>query len=196
MCGLLQPANNTQFSNYAYGDKAYELKDTKVAYVDRFRNFVVAVDSPVIPKWKDAGELIAVTKYSISPDKMMAKLHQIKGFDAWWDAAKANADADAAKVATKNFIDAVKGVDDLEAEAMQAILNFNFGIVKPNGTDTLYRRLAEAISINGVVLPLTGDEDYTYADGTVSDRNLGHDGYRVAFDFTIKLDDSLMAELK
>ena len=152
-------ANDTQFSNYAYGDKAYRLEDVAIKYVDRYRNFVIVVDSPVIPKWKEAGELIAVTKYSINPDKMMAKLHQIDGFDAWWDAAKANADADAAKVATKNFIDAVKGVDDLEPEAMQAILNFNFGVVKPNGTDALYGRLGEAITVSGILLPITGDEE-------------------------------------
>ena len=140
-------ANDTQFSNYAYGDKAYRLEDVAIKYVDRYRNFVIVVDSPVIPKWKEAGELIAVTKYSINPDKMMAKLHQIDGFDAWWDAAKANADADAAKVATKNFIDAVKGVDDLEPEAMQAILNFNFGVVKPNGTDALMAVLVRLLRL-------------------------------------------------
>jgi len=189
-------ASDNKFNNYAYGDKAYELKDAKVAYVDRYRNFVIVVDSPVIPKWKEAGELIAVTKYSINPDKMMAKLHQIKGFDAWWDAAKAAADADAAKIATKNFIDAVKGVDDLDAEAMQAILNFNFGIVKPNGTDALYNRLGEAITVSGILLPTTGDEEYIYTDGTKSDASYGLDGYKVVFDFTIKVNDELMAEIK
>lgn len=189
-------ASDNKFNNYAYGDKAYELKDAKVSYVDRFRNFVIVADSAVIPKWKDAGEFTTVAKYNISPEKMFAKLHQIDGFDAWWDTAKAAADADAAKVATKNFIDAVKGVDDLEAEAMQAILNFNFGVVKPNGTDALYRRLGDALIINGVFLPITRDEDYTYADGTVSDRNLGQDGYRIIFEFTIKLSDELMAEIK
>lgn len=185
-------ASDNKFNNYAYGDKAYRLENVGIKYVDRFRNFVIVVDSPVIPKWKEAGELIAVTKYSISPDKMMAKLHQIKGFDAWWDAAKAAADADAAKVATKNFIDAVKGVDDLDAEAMQAILNFNFGIVKPNGTDTLYSRLGEAITVSGILLPITGDEEYIYVDGTKSDASYGLDGYKVVFDFNIKLDEELM----
>lgn len=189
-------ASDNKFNNYAYGDKAYELKDAKVAYVDRYRNFVIVVDSPVIPKWKEAGELIAVTKYSINPDKMMAKLHQIDGFDAWWDAAKAAADADAAKIATKNFIDAVKGVDDLDAEAMQAILNFNFGIVKPNGTDALYRKLGDAITVNGILLPITGDEEYIYTDGTKSDSSYGLDGYKVVFEFSIKLSDELMAEIK
>ena len=187
-------ASENKFSNYAYGDKAYELKDVRISYVDKFHNFVIVADSPVIPKWDDAGEFTTITKYSIGPQAILGKLYQIKGFGNWWEAAKSNANVEAAGAATKNAINSFIGVD-LEAEAMQAILNFNFGVVKPDHTDALYRKLGDAITINGVFLPLTKDEDYIYSDGTKSDKKLGHDGYRVAFDFNITLSDELMAEI-
>ena len=189
-------ANNTQFSNYAYGDKAYRLEDAKVAYVDRFRNFVVTVDSPIIPKWERAAELVVVNKYPISVERVLVKLHQIAGFSDWWENAQGNVEEGVVAKTASIYFDAVNGKEDIPKEAFMAFLEYQNTKLRKNPVNALYDNLAKNVIVNGVFLPITPDEEYVYADGTKSDSNFGHDGYIVVFDFNIKLSDELMAEIK